>query len=757
MKGGHVSSTFSGNMPASADELGTMRALLAAILGLISVSLLPAASRAAPKAADLVRAELLAEPRAISPGQTFTVGLRLTMADRWHTYWRNPGDSGLSTEIAWTLPSGFSAGQIHWPTPTRIPVSHLVNYGYEGETTLLVDITAPMDLSVDRPVELKALVSYLVCERECIPGEAALSTSLQVASGPEGSGPDGATRYIFEAARASLPQPAPWPTRLEPADGRLKLRVEAASLPADLRSAYFFPTDETVVEHAGEQTLAIDEGGLTLTLQPSALAAAAPRRDIPGVLVLERVSGGGASRQAFGIGSVSATGSGTRAAATVWSEAAPAPVRGAVSVRAILQAALLAFLGGLILNLMPCVFPVLSIKVLSLLTHSGEGRAAIRLGGVAYAAGVVSSFAALAAILLVVRAGGSEVGWGFQLQSPLVVAGLACLLFAMGLGLSGAVEIGTSLAGRAGGLADRPGASGSFLTGVLAAAVAAPCTAPFMGAAIGYALTAPAAVALTVFIALGLGMSAPFLLLAFWPGLLARLPRPGAWMEIVKQVLAFPLYATVAWLLFVLSQQVGPSGLFAALLGLVLVAFALWSWQIANRVEGWPRGLGRGAVVASLCALGTIGWVLHSDRAAPDMPLRSTGTARPERFTQARLDALRAEGRPVFVNMTAAWCITCIVNERAVLSTAAVKARFQEAGITYLKGDWTNQNPEITRLLERHGRSGVPLYVLYPGRGEPVVLPEILTASIVLDSLGRVPSLVKRADLLTLQATGVSR
>lgn len=711
-----------------------MRAVLVAASVLLGLAQLIGLAHAAPKAADLVQAELVAEPRAIEAGRPFTVGVRLRMAEHWHTYWRNPGDSGLATEIAWSLPQGFTAGPIQWPTPSRIPVGPLANYGYEDETTLLVEITPPATLAAGKPVQLKAQVNYLVCERECIPGEAQIATTVPAGTAGQGM-PDAATGYIFEAARAALPVPFTGRASIREDSGRLVQRLEGGGLPlSSIASAYFFPGSETALEHAAEQKLTIDGSSLSLSLQRSAVATGPVPSEMPGVLVVEEERGGETVRQSFQVGSMEALAAGSGAAAA----ATPRPAETDVGAGAVLWAALLAFLGGLVLNLMPCVFPVLSIKVLNLVEHSGRSPTAIRLSGLAYTVGVVASFLALAGILLAFRAGGQEVGWGFQLQSPTLVVALAFLLFAVGLSLSGFVEFGTSIAGRAGAVQASSGLTGSFLTGVLAAIVATPCTAPFMGAAIGYAVTAPPALALVVFAALGLGLAAPFLILTIAPSLLAFLPRPGAWMDTLKQVLAFPIYATVAWLLFVLAQQIGADALFASLLGLVLLAFGLWCWRLAALREGVARALGRGFAALALLGVLGIGWIVSQDRSAPGGGIAEANSGQ-ERFTQSRLDQLRAEGRPVFVNMTAAWCITCLVNERTVLSGSTVKAALQDRRIVYMKGDWTNQNPEITRLLERHGRNGVPLYVLYPARGEPVVLPQILTQASVLDAFTQVP------------------
>lgn len=694
---------------------------------------------AEPRASDLVKAELLVEPDAIAPGKPFTVGVRLTTKEHWHTYWRNPGDSGLATTIAWRLPDGFKAGPIQWPTPNRIPVGPLVNYGYDGAVVLLTEITPPASVPPGG-VAVAADVDFLVCERVCIPGDAKLS--VRVPSGPSGGG---TTDPAFEAARAALPLLSPWPARFERADGAVLLRLDAPGLNAGaIRGAYLFPFDETALEHAAEQQMAVTAAGLTLRLVPSSLATGAT---VPsgGVLVVEEAGDDGATRRsAFSIGD------GTIPAAAAGATAAAQPAAD-LSASAILQAALFAFLGGLLLNLMPCVFPVLSIKVLSLAKHSGLSPALVRLNGFAYAAGVVASFLALAGLLLAIRAGGAEIGWGFQLQSPAVVAGVAFLLFAMGLSLSGVAEFGTSLTRLDGG-GRREGLGGSFGTGVLATVVATPCTAPFMGAALGYAVAAPAGAALAVFAALGLGLAAPFVLLTSAPGLVRLLPRPGAWMATLKAILAFPIYATVAWLVFVVSQQVGPSELFAVLIGLVIVGLGVWAYGLSRTGTGWGRRAALATAFASLAGLAFVAYAVEAGSGAPAPGGRTAareGGAEP--YSQARLDALRADGKPVFVNLTAAWCITCLVNERTALSAEPVREALRSRGVTYLKGDWTNRNPEITRLLEQHGRSGVPLYLLYPERGEPVLLPQILTEATVLDTLSRVPD--RRRAALTSSPT----
>jgi thiol:disulfide interchange protein/DsbC/DsbD-like thiol-disulfide interchange protein len=693
------------------------------------------ATRAAASGSDLVKAELIAEPTAVTAGQPFWVGVRLRMKEHWHVYWRNPGDSGEAPTVTWTLPPGFSAGPIVWPTPRRIPVAHLANFGYEGETTLLTQITPPKTLGASAPADLNAQVSWLVCEKECIPGEANLSLSLPAADPGTTAPPDVAKTAYFDAVRATLPQSTPWSARLEVAPDDLTLRVDAKGLNNDtVRSAFFFPNSETLVRHAAPQRLEVTRDGLVLGMERNTILTGLPS-DARGLLLLEGNRGAATGTQAFELGNV-----------------VIAPADASVSLASVLQAALLALLGGIILNLMPCVFPVLSIKVLALIEQAGGSRSDVRRHGLAYAGGVLAAFALLAGVLLGVRAAGAEVGWGFQLQSPVVVALLVYLLLAMGLSLSGVFHLGSSLQGLGTGLARRSGLGGSFFTGVLAAVVATPCTAPFMGTAVGFALTQPAPVALTVMLALGLGLALPFLALTFAPRLIQRLPRPGAWMETLRQLLAFPVYATVAWLVWVLGQQVGATGLFAAFAGLVLVGLAAWSFNAAQTGGGWGRRVAAGALAASLAGIAVAVAGLGRDRNDTAGTLQSVAASGYERFTQARLDELIAARRPVFVNMTAAWCITCLVNERAALSSDAVRAAFAAKDIVYLKGDWTNRNPEITRLLQRHGRSGVPLYLLYSGQAEPVVLPQVLTTAAVLSEIDRIPAPAQRRAALSTSA-----
>ena len=686
---------------------------------------------------DLVRASLVAEPAAVQGARPFTLAVHMAIKPGWHVYWRNPGDSGLPPEVTWTMPAGFGPGAIRWPAPERIPIATLMNYGYSGAVTLLVPVTPPPSLDPADPVRIAAKLTYLVCATECVPGSAELSLTLPVGE-PQ---LDPANAGLFARARAALPAAALWPMRLSSQGAHLRLDFDAPGLrPEAVKNAAYFPYGETAIDNAAEQVLSVDAAGLHLTLSRADPNAPAPT-GLPGVLSVEEDAGAGTTRLAFAYGDEPILPAPSAAAEPT----PPAPAAAPLDAMTLAAAVGLAFLGGLILNLMPCVFPVLSIKVLGLVRHAGESAGRLALHGLAYTAGVLASFLALAGTLIALKGGGAAIGWGFQLQSPAVVAGLAYLLLAMGLSLSGAVSFGGRLAGIGDGLARRSGLEGSFFAGVLATVVATPCTAPFMGSAVGFALTQSAGVAAAVFASLGLGLALPFLALTLWPPALRVLPRPGAWMETLKQALAFPVYATVAWLVWVLAQQVDPRGLMAALAGLVLVGFAAWAFERGRDAAPLGRMIALGAACLAVVTVVAVALSVGRERAPPAALAAMEGA---EPFTQARLDALVHERRPVLVNLTAAWCITCAVNEATSLSTKAVRAGLAQRGVTYLKGDWTNQNPEITRLLERHGRAGVPLYLLYAGGAEPQVLPQILTEGTVLAALEGLPPVAGRSAAL---------
>jgi thiol:disulfide interchange protein DsbD len=561
---------------------------------------------------------------------------------------------------------------------------------------------------------LTAQASWLVCADICIPGGAKLSLSLPVAAGPVAPDPD--AMALFAAVRRQLPLPANFATRFIAAADQYHLMVPESAL-AGLRNATatFFPSDGSLIDHGAEPRSLRRADGLEIVLKKAGASASVPAT-LDGVLALR---GEDRVERAFDITADRAPGLPAENGVAWWG------------------ALLLAFLGGVVLNAMPCVFPILSLKLLSL-ARQAHGHRSEQLGhGLAYTAGVLLSFAALGGALLALRAGGRAIGWGFQLQEPVFVALIAYLLLAMGLSLSGVVAFGTSFAGTGGRLAGRSGLAGTFFAGVLATIVATPCTAPFMGAALGFALVAPPAVAIGIFLALGAGLAAPYFVATVTPGWQRLLPRPGAWMDLVKQLLAFPLYGTVAWLIWVLIQEAGPASSLAALFGLVLVGFAVWIYGQTRLSAPLGRSLGTGLAAAGAAAaiLLAASLTTSGDKTANAIP--RDGLAY-EPFTAARLAAFEAAGKPVFVNLTASWCVTCLINERVALDSDAVRQAFAARGIVALKGDWTSQNPEITSLLQQFGRSGVPLYLLYSGKGEPVILPQILTAGSVLDALGKV-------------------
>ncbi|MBP7066283.1 protein-disulfide reductase DsbD domain-containing protein [Ferrovibrio sp.] len=702
------------------------------LLFVFALLLLPFMAAAQPVITEYSEAELITERSSIAPGETIQAGLRLKHREHWHSYWRNPGDSGLPTELTWKLPPGWQASAINWPAPQRFIIQGLANYGYEGEFVLPVMLTAPVDARPGETVPVLAQASWLVCENICVPEEVELSVVLPVQAAPGSVDPRWSR--LFETAAQAQPRPSPWAAKVDGDAERLRLFVAATGLEAGRFSDVFFYADDgNAVQHAAAQPAHFSPDGLTLEVQRG-IDRGKPVAALSGVLVLtEKLDDGMIVRQAFAIaaapGIVPAVAGGT-------AMALPA----AVDISA-WEAVLLAMLGGLILNIMPCVFPILFMKALAFARLGQAERGAVRREGLAYTAGVLATFAALAAALLILRAGGAAIGWGYQLQSPAVVLALAYLMALIGFNLAGLFEIRLS-ANLGGGLAGRGGSAGAFFTGALAVLVATPCTAPFMGAALGFALTAPAPLALAVFLALGLGMALPFLLFSLAPGLARFLPRPGAWMTTFRQALAFPMFATAAWLIWVLAQQAGPDAMLAGLFGMLLLGFGAWALGHAERRVWIGRGIAMLAVIGALLLLrvpqeaGGAQAGSVSDKAMPG-PGRSA--VQWAAFDAARIAEARGKGQPVLVNMTAAWCVTCLVNEGAALSSETVAARLRERGVLALKGDWTRRDPAITRYLGSYGRSGVPLYVLYPAdpAAAPVLLPQLLTESIVLDALNK--------------------
>jgi DsbC/DsbD-like thiol-disulfide interchange protein/cytochrome c biogenesis protein CcdA len=684
-----------------------------------------------------VAVDLLAEKSAAEPGKTLLVAVRERIEPGWHTYWVNPGDSGEPTSIEWSLPSGISAGPISWPIPHTINVGPLTEYGYDDEILLLTEIKVPEQAAGDS-VTLNAKVSYLVCKDICIPEETLVQLTLPVQGGG-GPAPSSAFAEQIEKAKSSLP--APWlgaaAYSANPAKGALRLTVAAEeSLFKGVKEARFFPLTWGSISNPAAQSMKIAGGELTLDMKQGDTKETPEK--LEGLLVLTR--SGDSSRIGYVVSAV--RGPDSPVAGGLFDHANGSAVGGGSSQSAMSSggasgiglAVLFAILGGAILNLMPCVFPVLALKAFAFAKKTEGGH---WQQGVAYLAGVLLSFSVFAVLIVIFREGSTALGWGFQFQSPAFVLALALLFFLMGLSLSGVVSFGGGLLSIGDSMARRPGNAGYFFTGALAAIAATPCTAPFMGAAVGYALAQPPYILAAVMLALGLGFAAPVVALAISPALQHILPKPGQWMETLKQVLAFPLYATAAWLVWVLSIQTGSDGVMAATTAVVGVGFAAW---LASKTvfASLPVKL-----IAPAIGVATLAFTLPMAEMAESV---NTATASEktalaeEPFTQARLDELNAAGRPVFVNLTAAWCITCKVNERVALKSSAVAEAFQKQGITYLKGDWTRANPEITDLLRRFGRAGVPLYLFYPGHGqEPRVLPQILTAGLVVEEIKTAP------------------
>lgn len=699
---------------------------------------------AAAHSTEQVTVTLLPSHSQVAPGGTVQVGIRQVLAPHWHTYWVNPGDSGMATRVQWHLPHGWQAGDIQWPVPQRIDVGPIANHGYEREVTLLVDVAVPKDAAVGQATELKADVSWLVCQEVCIPQQASLSVPVTV--GREAVVLD-ANRGALASAERSLPHHAEAP--IEVLHTPKGLLIGLPGQQASGQAVHFFADAWGVAQH-NARPVVHQAGGRWWLLVPHGDDARKVGAQVAGVLRIGEVGTEvratlAAAPQAWQADLPWAqTDPESPEAKQAQAGASAAPVD--FDIASFLTAIGLAFLGGVVLNLMPCVFPVLSIKALSLLQHPDRSRSQRIAHGSAYTLGVVLSFVALAALLLALQATGREIGWGFQFQQPAFVLLLGGLLFAVGLNLLGVFEVGQGLTGIGGQLAEKEGLAGSFFTGVLATVVATPCTAPFMASAVGYALTQPPAVVLTVFTSLGLGLAAPYLLLSTWPALQRRLPRPGPWMLRFKQALAFPMFASVVWLVWVLAQQTGPDGVAVALGALLAIGLAGWVLGTAQFSGGgsgnWPH-IGRG--LAALIVLATAGigaWSLPGIGSGGGVSVSAArgegdGSSAWEPFSQARLDALRAEGKPVFVNFTAAWCITCLVNERTALGQDRVLSTFKAQGITYLKGDWTHQNPEITRVLSQHGRSGVPLYLFFgAGKNTPAtVLPQVLTPDVVIQAV----------------------
>ena len=688
---------------------------------------------------ERIAAELVPMSRWAAPGSTAIVAVRQDIEPGWHTYWRNPGDSGGATTLTWTLPSGVAAGDIVWPLPERQRLAGLMNYGYSGEVYLPVPIEIPASARIGTTIPLTVRALFFVCSAEmCVPDELTLRLDLPVREGAAPLDPrhGAAIQTLVETA----PRPAGIEARVALENAVLTLSAAGGPLAGrDPGPSYFFPFEGGVVAHPAPQSGSWGPRGLTLRMQAGGdLRSGGLDGPVAGVLATAH----GAWEVSAEPGAVmpGTSGSGDVVPRKDGPAQTQAPADGA-GLAGFAQAALFALLGGLILNLMPCVFPILAMKAASL-AKSAHDPAAARRDGMAFLGGVLTTFLLLAGTLLALRAAGEAAGWGFQLQSPPVTAGLALLMLAVALNLSGVFHVGAGLQGAGSGpLARLPGGLGAFFTGALAVVVAAPCTAPFMAFALGAALLMPWPMALAVFLMLGLGLALPFVIVSLSPGLLSRLPRPGPWMERLKGLLAFPMYGTALWLAWVFSRQTGAEAL-APLFAAGLMA-ALGAWLIGGAQADRAQGR-RGAVslIAGVAAL-LVGLAALGLAAKGPAPEAKPGTGQDESalaggaWSAAAVETALAEGRPVLVNFTADWCVTCKINERTSLTSGKVRTAMEAANAVYLVADWTRRDDAITAELRRHGRSGVPLYLLYsPGSAEPRILPQLLTEGVVVEALG---------------------
>jgi thiol:disulfide interchange protein len=667
-----------------------------------------------PVRAQHLTVELLPLNGSIQPGSTELVGLHFTLDKGWHVYWVNAGDSGEPPSVKWTLPAGITAGAMQFPAPRRLPLGPLMDFGYEDEVLFPITLSAGSTLKAPSTVEIPAHVDWLVCREVCIPGRADLLLPLQVTA--QKTTPDPGRQALFDRFHSLLPQPLPSSAKAVFATDPNGFALAVTGHPAT--AAQFFPLDQTQIVNAAPQPVRGVNNGIVISLKKDENFRA-QLAQLNGVLLL----GDGTAYEIHAPPGALPAGS-------------PGSQEGALNL---LRFVSLAFLGGVILNLMPCVFPVLFIKGLSLVESSRHEPKRVRAHGLVYTLGILVSFWIVVALLLGLRAGGRQLGWGFQFQSPGFVAVMALLLFFLGLSLAGMFEIGLTVTNTGSSLAARSGYAGSFFTGVLAVVVATPCTAPFMGAAIGFALAQSAGAAFAVFTALALGLAAPYVLLTFQPVWMRYLPRPGAWMEVLKQATAAPIFATVIWLVWLFASSAGVDALTALLAAFLLLAIAGW---ILGR---WParRVASAFAVTVIVLAVATPLYALWKFPAAETTTASKAGW---EPYSREAIEQYRAQGRPVFVDFTARWCLSCQVNERAVLNRGDVRRRLHGSGIVLVRADWTKHDESIASALRELGRSGVPTYVFYPPGQPALVLPEVLTPGVVLGALDQLQNRLKPND-----------
>ena len=642
------------------------------------------------------RIELLTESNSIEPGDDLLVGFRFSLSPGWHTYWVNPGDAGEGASIKWNLPRDVKASEILWPGPERIPVEPLMTFGYEDEVVLLTKIYTTK--ATDIPLTLNALVSWYTCKEICIPQEAEVSFPIKF-----GFKSPSSSNKILRQTLENVPTPFKGTYRVQNLDDSYIIQGQFDDN-KQYDSMYFFPKVYGLTDYVESQLYEKNKDSFSLQVKPSELkiefksfegVLAAKKDEKLSYFEINHSLGSNDSSQEFSV----------------------------------LTLIIFAFFGGLILNVMPCVFPILSIKILRFVEQSENSSYKTFKQGFLFSVGVIVSFLLIAALLLSLKSGGESIGWGYQLQSPIVVSLLFYLFIVMGYIFMSNIVIGSSLAKLSLISSSKGDSLESFLTGVLAVIVASPCTAPFMGSAIGFALLQPSFYSILIFLGLGIGFSLPYLVLSAKPSLLSFLPKPGQWMETFKQFMAFPMWASALWLLWVLSSQVNSQEVIQVLLGALIITAGLWLLEKNKSESNWVKWMIRLPFVLLLIFALWLVPTTYSD---------SDETQDQLAYTPQLLEDLRDENNLVFLNFTADWCITCKVNEAVALKTSEVSKVLAEKNITYLEADWTRKDPIISKALEQYGRTGLPLYLLFPSEGDPLILPEILTEDILLSYLNEV-------------------
>lgn len=688
--------------------------LLSLVFAVTALLALP--TQAAPVDGGRAMVELISERNAVQPGETVYLGMKMELDDGWHVYWRNAGDAGLpplfrpSADIA--IPAD-AFGAFVWPIPHLLPVveGEIMDYGYDDEIVFAFPVTIPDDAA--GTLNITGLADYLICKDICVPESATISLDLQIGD----ADPNITNGELIASWIAKAPVALTGDARIDATATPMNLSIKDVALADTSAALRFFPYDHEIT-HSAAQPASFGTDGATISLTPSDFKSV--ETALEGVVVQERADGtrvGYIVSAPIGAAFVNTSGVG----------GAGVPP---ISASSFLTIIFFALIGGLILNLMPCVLPVLSIKAMGMVTAAASGKASeLRSHGLWYTAGVLISFAVLAAAIIVVRQATGSATLGFQLQNAPTVAILALIMFTIGLWLMGLFELGTSIQGTGNGLASRGGAVGAFFTGVLAAVVGAPCVGPFLGVALGAVMSQPAPAVFAVFLAMGFGLALPFLILSFVPGLQKLLPKPGAWMETLKQFFAFPMFLTAAWLLSVLGALAGNGAVAWAAAGATLIAFSVW----LSRKDG-------GAVKKAIAAVVLIaGFAYPAVRANAPPPAAGASTAyaakyETETWSPERITQLRADNRGIFVDFTATWCATCQVNKSTTLKTKAVQDAFAANDVAFLVADFTRKDPIIAEEIKRRNRAGVPMYLWYaPGADDAVILPEILSQSMVID------------------------